>query len=102
MFLSRVSDFFKFSPDLYLLDDPTSSLDVNVSEKIFETLKASRWKNKTFFIASNKLLILDYVDKVAFVSKGRLVFFDTVDKFRTTEHFSELHYKGPKVNIFPL
>ncbi|MGB9622483.1 MAG: ABC transporter ATP-binding protein, partial [Candidatus Bathyarchaeia archaeon] len=70
-------------PELMLLDEPTSSLDVltqanimNLMKKIKEELKPSM-----IFITHDVSLSSELADKVAVMYAGQIVEFNTVDKF---------------------
>ena len=65
-----------FSPDILILDDPTSSLDNKVTAKIMEGIKSKPiWREKTFVISTNNIKMFDYADKVAFMRNGNVEFF---------------------------
>jgi ATP-binding cassette, subfamily C, bacterial CydD len=51
------------SPDIYLLDDPTSSLDNKTIDKIMWNLKnKEELKDKTFVITTNDMNLLHFAD----------------------------------------
>ena len=51
------------SPDIILLDEPTSSLDKKNEKKVFEFLKKIK-KNKIIIVTSHKFDQKKYFDKV--------------------------------------
>ena len=56
-----------------VLDDPTSSLDVKVTEKIFKKMaQHPKFDKKTFLVATKKIGVLDYFDKVIFMKDGEI------------------------------
>ena len=55
-----------------------------------DALEASDWKDKTYVITTNKLKMLEYVDRVVYVEKGRIIFQGDVVKFKETELFTEM------------
>ncbi|KAJ3112379.1 Multidrug resistance-associated protein 1 [Physocladia obscura] len=62
------------NPDIFVLDDPLSSLDAHVSNEIFKnTISGPVMKGKTVVIATHLLHILPNVDQVIVMEKGRIV-----------------------------
>jgi ABC-type multidrug transport system ATPase subunit len=48
-----------YSPDLLLLDDPTSSLDNNVTHSIMKSITEDEyWKDRTYVMTSNNPQLL--------------------------------------------
>ena len=58
--------------DIYLLDEATSNIDVVDEEKIMNNLIGENGilKNKTVFISTHKLSMVDYVDEVLYIKDG--------------------------------
>lgn len=61
--------------DIYLLDDPLSAVDAQVSSKIFNKVIGPRGllQNKTRIFVTNNLALLQAVDVVLFLHEGRIV-----------------------------
>ena len=57
---------------IYLLDEATSNIDVVDEEKIMNNLIGQNGvlKNKTVFISTHKLSMVDYVDEVLYIKDG--------------------------------
>ena len=57
---------------IYLLDEATSNIDVVDEEKIMNNLIGQNGilKNKTVFISTHKLSLVDYVDEVIYIKDG--------------------------------
>ena len=56
-----------------VLDDPTSSLDVKVTDKIFKKIaQHPKFAKKTFLAATKKANVLDYFDKAIFMLDGKI------------------------------
>ena len=56
-----------------VLDDPTSSLDVKVTDKIFKKMtQHPKFSKKTFLVATKKASVLDYFDKAIFMLDGKI------------------------------
>ena len=92
MLLSEVSCWFiGLSPDILILDDPTSSLDTKVTDQIFTQITQNEpWKSKTFVISSNNIKTFDYVDKIIVVKKGRVIFFGTQEEMMRDRGIAEM------------
>ena len=60
-------------PSILILDEPTSNIDPEGTEKIFEFLKENR-KNMTQIIVEHKVeRALPFVDRVVVIDKGRII-----------------------------
>ena len=75
--------------DIYLFDDPISSVDAIVYNKILNNLIKNFLKNKTVIFASNDIKYINYFDKVIFIQKEKLKFFGTLDDIQTKDFFEE-------------
>ena len=75
--------------DIYLFDDPISSVDAIVYNKILKNLMKNFLENKTVIFVSNDIKYMNYFDKVIFVQKEKLVFFGSVDEIQTKDFFNE-------------
>jgi ABC-type multidrug transport system ATPase subunit len=87
MLLPKVS-FFKgiVSPEIFVLDDPTSSLDTKVTRKIMTNIREhEKWKKKTFLITTNNPSLFEFADKVVYVNKGLVEFFGTYEEMMQFE-----------------
>ena len=65
--------------DIYLLDDPLSAVDINVSNHIFYNLigPSGLLRNKTRIFITNSLNYLEVVDSVIFLEDGQITEFGT-------------------------
>ena len=62
--------------DIMVLDDPTSSLDNKVTEKILDViLTDEKWSRKTYIVSTRKAGILQRFDRVIFMEDGAIKFF---------------------------
>ena len=79
MFFNFLALFlFFYSPDIFILDDPISSLDNDTAHLIMENINNDpHWSTKTFIIATNRLKMINYADKVIHINNGRVDFFGT-------------------------
>lgn len=82
---------FFFSPDIFILDDPTSSLDNTVSEMIFrEITSGEHWKEKTIIFSTNNLRMLKFVTKVIFIENGRILYYESPESIKTRQEFLQI------------
>ena len=73
--------------DIYLFDDPISSVDSIVYHKILNQLIKNFLKNKTVIFASNDVKYMDYFNKIIFVEKEKLEFIGTNEEIQKQEFF---------------
>ncbi len=74
------------SPDVMLLDEPTSSLDVRSESLIRETI-AELAPHTTVFIIAHRLSTLAICDRIMVVLGGVLEGFDTPDRLEAENPF---------------
>ncbi|XP_033096104.1 multidrug resistance-associated protein 5-like [Anneissia japonica] len=58
--------------DIYLLDDPLSSVDVHVGQHLFTHLILQELKNKTVIFVTHQLQYLSQCDKIVLLKSGRI------------------------------
>jgi ABC-type multidrug transport system fused ATPase/permease subunit len=58
------------NPELILLDDPLSAVDVHTEKFLVDHLLLKAWKDKTIVIATHRLEALDKFDRILFLDKG--------------------------------
>ena len=75
--------------DIYLFDDPISSVDAIVYNKILNQLMKDFLKNKTIIFASNDIKYMNYFDKVIFVKKEKVEFYGTNNELQKKEFFDD-------------
>ena len=73
--------------DIYLFDDPISSVDSIVYKKILNQLVKNFLKNKTIIFASNDVKYMNFFNKVIFVEKERVKFIGTNEEIQKQEFF---------------
>ncbi len=59
-------------PDLVLLDDPLSAVDVSTENKICDRLLFGHWRDRTRIVVTHRLEHLDRFDQVIFVENGKV------------------------------
>ena len=70
--------------DIYLLDDPLSSIDSKVGNKIFKKAFNQYLKNKARILVTNEFNNLSTVDKIIYMEKGRIIFTGSFNEFNKT------------------
>ncbi len=63
---------FLQDPDLILLDDPLSAVDVHTENFLVEHLILHAWKEKTVVIATHRLEALGQFDRILFLNDGHI------------------------------
>ncbi len=74
------------APDVFILDEPTSSLDVRSEQLIRTTLDALR-SRMTIIIIAHRLSTLDICDRIMVLIDGELRAFDTPDNLEVSNEF---------------
>lgn len=82
-----------FSPDIFILDDPTSSLDNTVSHQVMKSIKED-WDEKTFIITTNNFGLLSYFDRVIMIDNGKIIHFGTPEEIKKTKEFTQISIKN--------
>ena len=73
--------------DIYLFDDPISSVDSIVYNKILNQLIKNFLKDKTIIFASNDVKYMNFFDKVIFVEKEKVKFIGNIEEIQNQEFF---------------
>ncbi|MFD3158170.1 ABC transporter ATP-binding protein [Haloimpatiens sp. FM7330] len=79
------SSIYAMSPDIYVLDEPSSNLDVDATMELRDNLMMLKKQGKTIIIAEHRLYYLkDIIDKAVYVDNGE------IKKIYTKEEFVEI------------
>ena len=82
-------------PDILIIDEPTSQLDPEGTESVFEVIKTMKDKHKTIVLVEHKIdLIAEYADEVIAFKDGTII-----AKGKTDEVLSDVSLLGKGVNI---
>ena len=68
--------------DIYLFDAPFSSLDNDISQKIFQNIFCKYLKSKTRIVVTNKKTFLPFVDNIIHLENGKITFFGPYEEFK--------------------
>lgn len=61
-------------PDILVIDEPTSQLDPQETERVFEIIKKMKQMGKTIILVEHKIeLVAEYCDEVIVVHDGKLI-----------------------------
>lgn len=67
------ASIYAMSPDIYVLDEPSSNLDVDAIKKLQNILIMLKRQGKTIIVAEHRLYYLkDIIDRVVHVDEGRI------------------------------
>lgn len=73
---------YAMMPEIYVLDEPSSNLDIYAIDELKENLKLLKKMNKTIVIAEHRLYYLkDIVDRIIYMDHGRIKKIFTRDEF---------------------
>ena len=76
-----IAGIIAMKPDIIVLDEPTSQLDPQGSEEVFQAVQALAKTDMTVIMAEHKIeKVASYADKVMLLHEGRLIDFDTPGK----------------------
>ena len=77
-------------PDIYLIDDVTSALDVHVGGMIFNKTIKEFLKNKTVVMTTHNIQFLKDADFIYYMDEGEILVKGNFDEIKTTELFKAL------------
>ncbi|MFA6236026.1 MAG: ABC transporter transmembrane domain-containing protein [Bacteriovorax sp.] len=81
-----------YDPQLILLDDPLSAVDVDTEKLLCERLLFGEWKNKTRIIVTHRLSHLYLFDKVLFMDDGEVGAIGTFEEVLLTSNKFKAFY----------
>ena len=77
--------------DIYLFDDPFSSLDIDVGKKIMNNCIIDYLNGKTRIIVTNSLHFLNLFDRIYYLKKGKIEFVGTYEEIKNKDFFISLN-----------
>ena len=70
-------------PEIFVLDEPSSNLDITSIKDIKQVLKQWKQKGKTIIIAEHRLyFMMELVDRILYMQDGKIISDMTVNEFR--------------------
>lgn len=86
-----IASIVAINPDIYVLDEPSSNLDVKSANEFAKILKHLKKKGKTIIVSDHRYQYIDGLfDRVIYLSEGRIKFDYKTQDLKT---FDEEHYK---------
>lgn len=74
---------YAMNPQIYLLDEPSSNLDMNAIKEWKEHLSLVKSQGKTILIAEHRLYyLMELADRIVYLDKGKIEGIYTPDEFR--------------------
>lgn len=75
---------YAMNPDIYLLDEPSSNLDMLAIERLKRQLHIIKRQGKTILIAEHRLYyLMDLVDRIVYLEEGSIKGIYTPNQFRS-------------------
>ncbi len=88
-------------PEIIILDEPTSQLDPQSTEDIFEIISFLKQQGKTIILVEHKAdLLAEYCDDILVMSQGRLVLSGDLKSVFSNEKVLEFGGQLPQVALF--
>lgn len=90
------------SPDVLVLDEPTSNLDVEAIEELKKTIQLWKKKGKTVIIAEHRLhWLMDVCDRVIYLKNGKITMDLPAEQFYalSTEQISQMGLRSLRMEL---
>lgn len=92
-----IASIIAFDPPIYIFDEPTSQLDPEATEEIFEIIKYLKSLGKTIILVEHKVeLIAKYADNIILMDNGEIIEHDNCYNVLTGEKIIELNIAPPE------
>lgn len=83
-------------PEIFVLDEPSSQLDPQGTEEVFEAVDKLREKNLTVIMVSQKVeKMAKYANKILLLNEGSLIDFDKTEKIFSREDLKDYGVRAP-------
>ena len=76
--------------DIVLMDDPISSLDSNVKQKVFEEVLWGELKHKTRILVTHAVDFLHLADRIVIMEKGNIKLVGTYEELKQSEEIKQV------------
>ena len=89
------------NPQIYLLDEPSSNLDMTSIQELREHLRLIKKQGKTVLIAEHRLYyLMELADRIVYLEKGEIKGIYTPEKFRQLSEQEREHMGLRAVNLW--
>ncbi|WP_420229092.1 hypothetical protein ACOBWA_08765 [Psychrobacter sp. ER1] len=92
-------------PDVFLLDEPTASMDNRQEQRCLQVLRQELTKGQTFIVSTHKTALLDLVDRLIIMDNQRIIIdgpkqavLDELRKNDQAKNKTTMQQKGKIVN----
>ena len=82
---------FISDPQLIVLDDPLSAVDIDTEKKLCERLLFGEWRNKTRIIVTHRLSHLHLFDKILFIQDGEITASGNFNEIKKIKSFFDFY-----------
>lgn len=84
-------------PSIYVIDEPTSQLDPQGTEEIFEIIRMLKQRGKTIILVEHKMeLVAEYADRVIVLGDGQIVLSGTPSEVFASPELAKHHVAAPQ------
>ncbi|BEV73016.1 MULTISPECIES: energy-coupling factor ABC transporter ATP-binding protein [unclassified Paludibacterium] len=91
-----IASIIAMEPDIIILDEPTSQLDPQGSEEVFQAIQALSRRGMTVLMVEHKMeKIARYSDRVMLLDQGRLIDFDTPERVFSRDDLADYGIAAP-------
>lgn len=91
-----IASVIAMQPDIIVLDEPTSQLDPQGSEEVFQAIQALSREGMTVLMVEHKMeKIARYSDRVMLLDQGRLIDFDTPEHVFSRDDLAQYGIAAP-------
>ena len=91
-----IASIIAMQPEVIILDEPTSQLDPQGSEEVFQAVQKLSKKGITIIMVEHKIeQIAAYSDRVILLDEGKLIDMDTPQKIFSKENLHEYGVEAP-------
>ncbi len=85
-------------PSILIIDEPTSQLDPQSTEQVFEIIKLLKEKNKTIILVEHKIdLISEYADRVILIDDKKIIYNGSAQEVLTNKDVLSYGVNLPQV-----
>lgn len=91
-----IASILALKPEILILDEPTSQLDPQGTNEVFESIGELKKSGMTIIIVEHKFeKLIEYVDKIVFLHNGKLIAYDNPEKVFSLPEIDEYEIGEP-------